>query len=266
MARAARPGRRRTRSARRCRSSITCRTARRIIATSTASISRSMRWPPPGSSVEALGAPRRRRNCGAACTGLPNAPASAGRGRRPSGADRGPAAVAWKSPSSSALARHFVGLLRTRDPLSERVHLGKLGVAGVGLLGVAKGLLTGRLGRRRTRQRRQQIAADERRQHTTETTAAPARPAAPRAARSTRRCASCRARSARRCSRSIRSAARSTTSPTTGAARRARLGSSTQWRARHRRALCRASRRRICAGSRRRCATSSSAAARISSP
>jgi phytoene/squalene synthetase len=42
------------------------------------------------------------------------------------------------------LARHFVRLLRTRDPLSENVRLGKLGVAGVGLCGVAKGLF-GRL-------------------------------------------------------------------------------------------------------------------------
>ena len=39
------------------------------------------------------------------------------------------------------LARHFVRLLRTRDPLSENVRLGKFGVAGVGLLGAAKGLL-----------------------------------------------------------------------------------------------------------------------------
>jgi hydroxysqualene synthase len=42
------------------------------------------------------------------------------------------------------LARHFVRLLRTRDPLSENVRLGKLAVAGVGLCGVAKGLF-GRL-------------------------------------------------------------------------------------------------------------------------
>lgn len=39
------------------------------------------------------------------------------------------------------LARHFVRLLRSRDPLSENVRLGKLGVAGVGLMGVAKGLV-----------------------------------------------------------------------------------------------------------------------------
>lgn len=42
------------------------------------------------------------------------------------------------------LARHFVQLLRSRDPLSENVRLGKAGVAAVGLLGVAKGLF-GRL-------------------------------------------------------------------------------------------------------------------------
>lgn len=44
------------------------------------------------------------------------------------------------------LAQHFVQLLRTRDPLSENVRLGKLGVAAFGALGAAKGLF-GRLGR-----------------------------------------------------------------------------------------------------------------------
>jgi len=44
------------------------------------------------------------------------------------------------------LARHFVHLLRTRDPLSENVRLGKLGVAAFSALGAAKGLF-GRLGR-----------------------------------------------------------------------------------------------------------------------
>ncbi len=44
------------------------------------------------------------------------------------------------------LARHFVRLLRERDPLSENVRLGKFGVAAFGALGVAKGLF-GRLAR-----------------------------------------------------------------------------------------------------------------------
>jgi hypothetical protein len=42
------------------------------------------------------------------------------------------------------LARHFVRLLRTRDPLSENVRLGKFGVAGIGLVGAVKGMF-GRL-------------------------------------------------------------------------------------------------------------------------
>ena len=49
------------------------------------------------------------------------------------------------------LARHFVQLLRTRDPLSENVRLGKLGVMAFGALGAAKELfgrtLFGRSGR-----------------------------------------------------------------------------------------------------------------------
>jgi len=40
------------------------------------------------------------------------------------------------------LARHFVQLLRSRDPLSENVRLGKAGVAAVGLLGAVKGFFS----------------------------------------------------------------------------------------------------------------------------
>ena len=58
------------------------------------------------------------------------------------------------------LARHFVQLLRTRDPLSENVRLGTLGVAAFGALGAAKGLF-GRLGR--TPGAVTRSAADERR-------------------------------------------------------------------------------------------------------
>ena len=45
-----------------------------------------------------------------------------------------------------ALARRLVALLARRDPLSERVHLGKGAVAGVGLLGLLAGT-AGRVGR-----------------------------------------------------------------------------------------------------------------------
>jgi phytoene/squalene synthetase len=46
-----------------------------------------------------------------------------------------------------ALARRLVALLSERDPLSERVHLGKLGAAGVGLVGMLNAAY-GRIGRR----------------------------------------------------------------------------------------------------------------------
>jgi squalene synthase HpnC len=44
-----------------------------------------------------------------------------------------------------ALARRLVSLLKVRDPLSERVHLGKPAVAGIGLVGLLNGML-GRVG------------------------------------------------------------------------------------------------------------------------
>ena len=45
-----------------------------------------------------------------------------------------------------ALARRLVAILTVRDPLSERVHLGKLSVAGVGLMGLLSAAY-GRVGR-----------------------------------------------------------------------------------------------------------------------
>jgi len=45
-----------------------------------------------------------------------------------------------------ALAERLVGLLRSRDPLSQRVHLGAAGVAGFGLLGLISGM-SRRIGR-----------------------------------------------------------------------------------------------------------------------
>jgi len=46
-----------------------------------------------------------------------------------------------------ARAQHLAGLLATRDPLSERTHLGKFGVIGISMLAVLKGA-SRRLGRR----------------------------------------------------------------------------------------------------------------------
>lgn len=45
-----------------------------------------------------------------------------------------------------ALARRLVAMLTTRDPLSERVHLKPIGVAGVGFIGLMTGTV-GRFGR-----------------------------------------------------------------------------------------------------------------------
>ena len=45
------------------------------------------------------------------------------------------------------LARHLVRLLLDRDPLNEKVHLGKLGFAVIGMIGILKGL-SRRLARR----------------------------------------------------------------------------------------------------------------------
>jgi len=59
-----------------------------------------------------------------------------------------------------ALARHFVQLLRTRDPLSENVRLGKAGVAAVGLLGAAKAFCSRLVGAPGISTR---LSADERR-------------------------------------------------------------------------------------------------------
>jgi squalene synthase HpnC len=60
------------------------------------------------------------------------------------------------------LARHFIRLLRDRDPLSERVRMGKVGVAAFGALGAAKGLFDRLLRRPGTISN---MHADERRHH-----------------------------------------------------------------------------------------------------
>jgi squalene synthase HpnC len=60
------------------------------------------------------------------------------------------------------LARHFIKLLRDRDPLSERVRMGKMGVAAIGLLGAAKGLFDRLI---RTPEPTSRSHADERRHH-----------------------------------------------------------------------------------------------------
>ncbi len=56
------------------------------------------------------------------------------------------ARLAFEVAVIQALACHLVAMLRTRDPLSERVHLTRSGVAAVGLVGLVSGARS-RLGR-----------------------------------------------------------------------------------------------------------------------
>jgi phytoene/squalene synthetase len=104
-----------------------------------------------GSSVEALDAPRASPQLLACLHGLADRTGvmlEEGSGL-PGQIDD--ARLAAEISAIVTLARHFVRLLRERDPLSENVRLGKFGVAAVGLLGAAKGLfgrtILGRLGR-----------------------------------------------------------------------------------------------------------------------
>ena len=104
-----------------------------------------------GSSVEALDAPRASPQLLACLHGLADRTGvmlEEGSGL-PGQIDDG--RLAAEISAIVTLARHFVRLLRERDPLSENVRLGKFGVAAVGLLGAAKGLfgrtILGRFGR-----------------------------------------------------------------------------------------------------------------------
>ena len=97
-----------------------------------------------GASVEALGEPRASPALRACLRGLAErtgAMLEAGAALPIQVRDR---RLALGLSATVTLARHFTKLLRNRDPLSERVRMGKMGVAAVGLLGAAKGLF-GRL-------------------------------------------------------------------------------------------------------------------------
>ena len=78
--------------------------------------------------------------------GSPRAPASCSTRARPSRRSIRDARLAFEVAVIQALASRLVAMLRTRDPLSERVHLTKSGVAAVGLVESFSGALS-RLGR-----------------------------------------------------------------------------------------------------------------------
>ena len=103
----------------------------RTTATSTGSMSRSMRSRrrAPASRRWARRAPR--RTAAPACTALPTAPAACWARAAILPARSRTCGSRWKSRSSSRWRGISCTLLRTRDPLSERVHLGKLRGRGV---------------------------------------------------------------------------------------------------------------------------------------
>ena len=93
-----------------------------------------------GTSVEALDAPRSTPQLLACLHGLAGRTGVMLEQGRSLPAQINDTRLAAEISAIVTLARHFVHLLRTRDPLSENVRLGKFGVAAFGALGAAKGL------------------------------------------------------------------------------------------------------------------------------
>jgi len=126
MARAPRPGRRRTRYVRACRSTIICRTAARTIITSIASTCRAMRCRQPVASLEGA---RARRGRPAPLLAMSAFACRGGRELLLNESKSLAAEVKDFRASGSrisviqAFADKIVRLLKVRDPLSERVHL-----------------------------------------------------------------------------------------------------------------------------------------------
>jgi squalene synthase HpnC len=115
-----------------------------------------------GASVEALGGPRATPQLRACLHGLAQRTGvmlEAGAALPVQVQD---ARLALGLSATVTLARHFVKLLRERDPLSERVRMGKMGVAAVGLLGATRGLFNRLVGTPATVSG---THADERRHH-----------------------------------------------------------------------------------------------------
>ena len=100
-----------------------------------------------GRPVEALGCgPRLAGACAAASASSPRRTGDLLRRSRPFSAGIEDTRLALEVAVIQTYAERLVGVLSRRDPLSERVHLGKAGVAGFGLLGLLWGA-TRRVGR-----------------------------------------------------------------------------------------------------------------------
>ena len=147
MAKAAPLGPPMMRSALRCRSSITCR----IAESDYRNLDRVYIPLDTLADTGQLGAKRSvpsepRRHCSHASASSPAVPAISCISSRPFSASIDDTRLALEVAVIQTLAERLVGLLSRRDPLSERVHLGKTEVAGFGLLGLLWGA-TRRVGR-----------------------------------------------------------------------------------------------------------------------
>jgi phytoene/squalene synthetase len=103
-----------------------------------------------GTSVEALAAPHASPALRACLTGLAQRTAALLGEGQSFPAQINDLRLALEVSVIQAYAQRLVALLQARDPLSERVHLGRLAFAGYGALGILKGFA-----RRVTRRRAQ---------------------------------------------------------------------------------------------------------------
>ena len=100
-----------------------------------------------GTTVEAIGAPQATPALRACLRDLAQRTGTLLQQAAPFSGEIRDTRLALEVSVIHTLAQHLVGLLLTRDPLSEPVHLGKAGFARLGLIGIGKGAL-GRLSRR----------------------------------------------------------------------------------------------------------------------
>jgi squalene synthase HpnC len=93
-----------------------------------------------GAGVEALGAPRASSQLRACISVLARRTAALLDESRPFSAQVQDLRLALEIAVIQTYAHRLIAMLQSRDPLSERVHLGKAGFAGYGILGILAGI------------------------------------------------------------------------------------------------------------------------------